>query len=336
MPDGISDGAVYAGCTESGFDVFRYLHENVVPIAEVLTLTPEQAQEHDVAGYYSFQSYAEANDIDVYTPVTYLMGDERDLNHFRSRNTELLLLHGWQRLIPGEVLDTFAHGAFGLHGSAYGLPKGRGRSPMNWSLIQDLDRFLLSVMQLDEGADSGNVVETMKFDINPHDDIRTLYYKLVLAGQELFEHCIDEIEAGTLSTIPQEEEPTYYPKRIPEDGAISWADPTETIYDLIRAVTRPYPGAFTEYDSERIFIWKGQPFSDDFVFDEPPGTIVQVFAGTDDFVIATPDGSLLVTEWEASNWEPESGMELTSLPNESIDSPRRIDRPEHEYSLSSN
>lgn len=325
---------VYIGCTESGFDICSRIHRNVVPVSEIVTLTPELGDRYGVAGYYPFAQFAEREGIDTYVPEEYAMGDERDVDHFRTLDADVLLVHGWQRLIPGEILETFTYGAFGLHGSTFGLPKGRGRSPMNWSLIEGLNRFLLSVIHLDEGVDSGAVVATTKYDINAYDDIRTLYYKLTVAGERLFESCLTDLVDDDLTYEEQDGEPTYYPKRTPEDGAIHWEDPTEVIHGLVRAVTRPYPGAFTRHEDERIYVWEAHPFSDDFVFDADPGEVVWVFAATDDFVVKTADGSLLVREWDADSWTPKRGDVLESLPNDSIGSPNRVDRPEHEDSLS--
>ena len=324
---------VYVGCTDAGFDLFRYVHEELVEVDELVSLTPEQGERYGIGSYYDYGEYADGHDIPVYYPDTYGM-DERDLDHFRTLDADLMIVHGWQRLIPGEILGTFTRGALGLHGSAFGLPKGRGRSPMNWSLIEGLDRFLLSVMHLDEGADSGDVVATRKFDINGHDTIRTLYHKLVMTTQRMLDETLDDVLAATAEYEPQTGEPTYYPKRTPEDGAVHWEDPTETIHDLVRAVARPYPGAFTEHDGERIAVWDAQPFSADLLLDAEPGTVVQVFRPSDQFVVKTGDGTLLVTDWEADDWYPERGTVLESLPNDSIDSPNRVDSLDNQHSLS--
>lgn len=333
MSDTIDNPQIaFASCTDAGFDLFRYTHEELVPVDELVSLTPEQGERNNVCSYYDHTEYAVERDISVYYPETYGM-DDGDVEHFVELDADLLLVHGWQRLIPGAVLKTFTRGALGLHGSAFGLPKGRGRSPMNWSLIEGLDRFLLSVMHLDEGADSGDVVATKKFDINRHDTIQSLYHKLVMTGEQLFDEILFDVLADTAEIEAQAGEPTYYPKRNPDDGAIHWKDPTETIYDLVRAVAHPYPGAFTEHDGTRITVWEAQPFSSDLLLSEQPGTIVQVFRASEQFVVKTSDGTLLVTDWEADDWVPERGMVLESLSNDSIDSPNRVDRPENEDSL---
>jgi len=88
------------------------------------------------------------------------------------------------------------------------------------------------------------------------------------------------------------------------------------------------------FDGEQIDVWEAIPFSDDFLFDAPPGTVVQVFETTGDFVVKTADGTLLVQEWDARSWMPERGQRLDSLQNDSIGSPVRVDSADHEDSLS--
>ena len=318
-----SNGILYASCTEGGYEVLRYLLDHDHSVTRLLSLRPEQGREYGVSGYQSFASIADDHDLPIHYPETYELDTETDQKYFEAVDASLLIVNGWQRLVPGSILETFERGALGVHGSAYGLPAGRGRSPLNWSLVEGLDRFLLSVIRLDEAADAGAVVGTRKFDLTPHDDIRTLYYKTAVATQEILDKTLDDVLAGTHEAEPQEGTPTYYPKRTPEDGAIHWENPTRDIYNLVRAVARPYPGAFTAYQGEKVLIWEAIPFSDDFVFDAVPGTVVRTFETTGEFVVKTGDGTILVTEWEADGWTPDRGMRLASLGERD-----RVDRPE--------
>lgn len=324
-PIGREHTIAYAGCTEAGLEVLRRLCEAGVDVDEIVTLDPAMAADSAVPGYHDYREFADRNDIDVYLPETYGMGTDADRDHFEALDADLLVVNGWQRLVPGAILRTSTRGALGVHGSAFGLPKGRGRSPMNWSIIEGLDRFLLSVIGLDEAADAGRVLDTAKYDIGPHDDIQTLYHKLTVATTRLLLSNLPAVLAGEATFAEQTGTPTYYPKRTPEDGAIHWEDPTATINRLVRAVTRPYPGAFTEFEGERVMVWDAVPFSDDFRYDDPPGTVVEVFETTGEFVVTTPDGTLLVRDWAAEDWTPERGQQFASLPNDSIGSPNRVD-----------
>lgn len=319
---------VYASCTETGHWVLERLLDAGVPIAEIVSIEPERAERHAVSGYRSFASLADEHDVPVYYPETYGMDTQADREHFAAMGGDLLVVNGWQRLVPGPILETFGRGAVGNHGSAYGLPKGRGRSPLNWSLIEDLDRFLLSLITLSPEADAGGVVRTRKFDLTDHDTIRTLYYKVGMAVEGMLLDALGPLVRGEATVTSQAGDPTYYPKRDPEDGRINWGDRTRDVYNLVRAVARPYPGAFTHHEGARVDVWEAVPFSDDLVRDAPPGRIVRTFG--DDFVVATPDGSVLVTDWAADGWRPERGMTFASP-----DDHGRVDAPEHRHNLTS-
>ncbi|MFC6836141.1 methionyl-tRNA formyltransferase [Halomarina ordinaria] len=319
---------VYVGNTETTATVLRSLLERDVPIAEVVTLDPERAERFDVSSYEDPTPVAAAHDIPVYYPEAFGMDTAADRTHFGELAPDLVLVPGWQRLLPAEVLASAEHGALGAHGSAFGLPRGRGRSPLNWSLVEGLDRFVLSVFRLDDGPDSGAVVASRTFDVIDHDTIRTLYYKVAMSLRELYLDALGPVLRGEAEYEEQTGEATYYPKRTPDDGAIHWGDTTRDVHNLVRAVGRPYPGAFTEQDGRRVDVWRAQPFSSLFAVDDPPGRIVQTFEATGDFVVSTVDGSLLVTDWEADGWVPEEGA--------TFDSPgdhRRVDRPEHRHNL---
>jgi methionyl-tRNA formyltransferase len=303
----------YVSCTEGGYEVLRNLLREGIDVNEIVSLTPEQGKKYDVAGYYSMKPLGEATDTPIYYPEKYEMDTDQDVAHFRERQHDVVIVNGWQRLLRDPILQSVSIGAFGVHGSGSGLPKGRGRSPMNWSLIENLDRFLLSVIKLDSGVDSGFLVDTRKFDITDFDTIRTLYYKLAMATTEILVDSLPSICAGSIEYTRQRGDATYYPKRTPEDGAINWRNSTRDIYNLIRAVADPYPGAFTEADGERVFVWTAIPFSTDFGHNAVEGEIVQVFETTDEFVVRTGDGTMLVSDWEAPEFTPEEGFQFDSL-----------------------
>lgn len=303
---------VYVSCTQPGHDVLEAFLDAGVPVGEIVTISPEMADRHGVCKYADFTDVADEHDIPVYRPESYSMGDA-DCDHFATRGGDLMVVNGWQRLIPGEVLETFSHGALGNHGSAMGLPKGRGRSPLNWSLIQGYDRFLLSVIRLAPGADDGDVLDTRKFDVNEYDTIETLYYKVTVSLKDMLLGNLADVLAEDVDPFePQTGDPTYYPKRTPDDGAIHWGDSTRDVYNLVRAVTDPYPGAFTHHEGTRVDVWDLQPFSTDVGVDAAAGEVIDAF-WTGDFAVATADGSVVVTDWEAdSGWKPAAGMRLES------------------------
>jgi methionyl-tRNA formyltransferase len=253
-----------------------------------------------VAGYADFRPLAKQFDIPVYEAEKYSLKSDRDTAFFKENNFDLLIQGGWQRLFPDEMLKTLKIGAVGVHGSSEYLPKGRGRSPINWSLIEGKKRFILHFFIIKPGIDDGDVFHHEIFDINEWDDCNTLYYKNIILSKQVLLQQIPLLLAGKYKVIPQEGEPTYYPKRGPEDGLISWEKNVMEIYDFIRAQTKPFPGAFGMIGGQKISIWKAQPFDTRIKYPgSKNGEIVEVFLNGQ-FLVNCKDGLLLVTDHEGT------------------------------------
>jgi methionyl-tRNA formyltransferase len=309
----VSGGApriVMCACAEMGVNVLEHLVANGMPIAQIVTLTPEQAQRNAVAGYVHFEPIAARLGIPVHHPRTYALKHEADLAFFAENRFDLLLVGGWQRLVPEAVLNTLRVGGLGLHGSSEFLPKGRGRSPVNWSLIEGKRRFIAHLFLMKPAADDGDVVAFEMFDVNEWDTCRTLYYKLsVVYKRMLLEH-VPHLLAGRARPVPQVGEPSYYPKRTPADGLIDWSRPVFQIHDFIRALTHPYPGAFSYLDGEApAFFWGAQPFDTRIAyFGAAEGEVVERFT-TGEFVVNCNSGLLLVTDCTVA---PRPGQRFTA------------------------
>ncbi|MDF1627908.1 MAG: formyltransferase family protein [Parvibaculaceae bacterium] len=236
---------VMCGCHEYGAYLIPQLLQVGIQFSHFVVLTPEQGQRYEISGYHDFRPLADKHGIPFYVPETYALSSERDRSFFDRQSFDLLIQGGWQRLFPAYLLDRLSVGAIGVHGSADYLPKGRGRSPLNWSLIEGRKRFLLHLFLMSNGADDGDIIDVMDFDVNEFDDIRTLYYKNVIAQKKMLLRVIPNLLSGNFKLQKQSGEPSYYPKRSPEDGEILWEEmDVGEIYNLIRALTRPYPGAF--------------------------------------------------------------------------------------------
>ena len=288
----------YANCIESGYDLLSYLLENGIKIDHIISLDSEQAIKNKVSGYKSFEPIAKKYEIPIYYPEKYSMKSEKDLAFFKKEKPDLLLVHGWQRIIPAEIIGCVKIGALGDHGSSEPLPKGRGRSPINWSIIEDKKKFLLHLFFIDKEIDSGKIIDVQEFDINEWDNCKTLYHKKTVALKQMLLKNIPSIIDGSIKTAEQKGEPSYYPKRTPEDGLIDWSKSTREIFNLIRGVTRPYPGAFSFIDKNKIFFWNAQPFDTKIKYDKKKnGEIVEIF-NDNSFVVKTSDSSLLITEYD--------------------------------------
>lgn len=302
--DGVETGKRVAvvGCKHTSMELILGLEHRGYQIDHLITLSPEQGASQGVAGYMDLREFAASKGIACTQVHKYAMKNDEDQAQMLALKLDMLLVMGWQRLIPDWFLESLSIGAFGMHGSSKPLPHGRGRSPMNWSLIQNKDRFYTHLFRYRPGVDDGDILAVQIFDITPFDDCLTLHYKNTLSMIRLAAEHLPALVAGTATFTKQPEEgATYYPKRAAEDGLIYWEDSSQEIYNLIRGVTRPFPGAFTfaaDDPARQLTIWRAIPFGPRLDWPEAaPGEIVAVFEGGH-FLVRTGDGSLLVLESE--------------------------------------
>ncbi len=307
-----------AGCKHTTLELIDALLRAGHKPDQLITISPEEGARAEVAGYMDLREPMRQRQIPVYTAQSYSLKNEADRAAIGPLKLDLLLVMGWQRLIPEWFLQSLSIGAFGMHGSSKTLPYGRGRSPLNWSLIQNKTAFFTHLFKYDPGVDSGQVAGVQVFEITPFDTALTLHHKNTLSMIQLVVRLLPDLLNGKAKLEPQPSEgATYYPKRSPEDGAIDWQDSTGDIYNLIRAVTKPFAGAFTFLDNapnQRLTIWRAIPF-DNQIFNPPaePGTILHIFE-TGEFLVKTGSSNLLIQEFEGSSPKPaDIGKQLSNL-----------------------
>lgn len=297
----INKKLVMCGCSEAGWESVKSLLENGISFAYFVLVTKEKAQEQQIAGYKDFSDLASQYNIPIYYVEKYSMKSEKDITFFQQHKFDLLIQGGWQRLFPDEILQTLSVGAIGIHGSSEFLPKGRGRSPINWSLIEGKKRFIIHYFIIKPGIDDGDVFHYEIFDINEWDSCKTLYYKNAIVTQKVMLQFIPKLLKGEVATYPQIGEPTYYSKRTSEDGKINWAKNIFEIYNFIRALTKPYPGAFSFIENQKITIWEAQPFDTRITYlGAAEAEVMEVF-DNGDFVINCNSGLLLVTMYDSAS-----------------------------------
>lgn len=289
------------GCKGTTLDLLNGLTEAGVAISQVVTLSGALAAKSKVAFYCGDQisAYCEERGIPCQETRSYNLQDPADVEFFEQLQTDLVLVLGWERLLPAGILGSIRLFACGMHGSPFGLPRGRGRSPLNWALITGQRKFLTYLFRYTAGVDDGDIIGSRAFDINEHDTIATLHQKNRIAMLNLVIAHLPHIEDGTAEFWRQpDEEATFYPKRVPEDGIIDWNNSTEALHRFIRALAPPYPGAFCFLGDKQVQISAAQPFDNGmFAGSANPGTITDVSLAAGSFVVKTIDASLLVTEF---------------------------------------
>lgn len=300
---------VLFGVKDTSAEIIKYIESGVGKVDLIVTIHPDVLNNNQVSGYKGLSYLTEEYGIPVFETHSYGLKDDETLNFFEKNSFGLGISMGWQRLIPAFVLNRFEAGVFGFHGSCGYLPYGRGRSPLNWSVINGDTRFILNLFQYDEKADSPNVFANEMFSITPHDDIRTLQYKNMMVSKRLIARLLKAYKEGAITVNRQSKDfDSWYCKRTAFDGKIDFTGKTRDIYNLVRGVTRPFPGAFCMCGDEKIMIWSIHPFDEMMDFSMyQPGEIIDMYDGR--AIVRTVDGSILIDEFE-SDVELKPGMIL--------------------------
>jgi len=261
-----------------------------------------------ISGYTDLAEDAKVIGSDIYRPLKYSLKSEEDKTALRAHEIDLLLVFGWQRLIPHWLLSASRLGGFGVHGGPEPPPRCRGRAVFNWAILLGYEHFYMYAFRLTPDVDNGEIVGTASFDILPADDILTVYHKNCVVSSRLLLNVVADAAGGAIKGTPQNESgATYLPKREPENGGIAWTAPARRIVDLVRALAPPYPGAFTEMDGERIAIHRAHVFDNQIAYDCSPGSITDVFPNGD-FVVQAGDLPVYVREWSAERgFRPRAG-----------------------------
>lgn len=174
-------------------------------------------------------------------------------------NPDVIFSFYYRKMICREILDLPRVGAFNLHGSL--LPAYRGRCPVNWVIINGEKKSGVTLHYMIDKPDAGDIVGQKAVKIEAFDTAKTLYDKLCKAAKELLDELLPLIKGEKIPRQKQNlKKGSYYGGRRPEDGRIDWKKSADEIYNLIRGVTEPYPGAFAFSDNdEKIIIWRAEP-----------------------------------------------------------------------------
>lgn len=182
---------------------------------------------------------------------------EKWISVIKDLKPDIIFSFYYRNLISQEILNIPPMGAINLHGSY--LPKYRGRCPVNWVIINGETATGVTLHYMVSKPDAGDIIGQKKIPIDIEDTAYTLFKKLEDAAVELFREVFPLIKTGKNQRIKQDEsQASYFGGRKPEDGLIDWTKPAIEIYNLIRGVTYPFPGAFTYYQHKKLIIWESK------------------------------------------------------------------------------
>lgn len=181
---------------------------------------------------------------------------------------------GWRYLISKAAYSIPAKGTLILHDSL--LPQYRGFAPLNWAIINGEDKTGVTLFHIADGVDSGPIVDQLSVPITLSDTAKSVEEKIIHLYEEIIVKNLPGFEAGKVKSIPQDESlASYTCKRTPEDGEINWQLSAVQIYNLIRGLTHPFPGAYTTLHGAKVYIWEAElPERQDHYVGNIPGRVL--------------------------------------------------------------
>ena len=207
-------------------------------------------------------------------------------------NPDVIFCFGWSSLIKKEILNIAPMRVVGFHPAK--LPMNRGRHPLIWALALGLKESASTFFFMDEGADSGDMLSQVDFEISYQDDAHSIYKKVIDIALCQIEEFIPKLEKNNFTRIRQNNQHSNsWRKRNESDGEIDFRMSSRSIYNLTRALTKPYVGAHIKFNEINYSVWKVKE-SNDFQENIEPGKVLRVFDKI--FVVKSYDGAIEIIE----------------------------------------
>jgi methionyl-tRNA formyltransferase len=245
-----------------------------------------------VSGYYPIHKTANENAIEF---VKFRkINDEKTIKRLKAISPDYIFVVGLSQLVGRDVLKCALKGVIGLHPTA--LPNFRGRAPMVWQILLGVRESKITMFLMNQGVDAGDIIGQEPYIINDTDYAEDLDRKGLIALRSLAKRVLNQIKTDTIKPVRQNEaEATYLLMRTPEDGQIDWSLPCEKIQCLVRAVSRPFPGAFSYYEGVKVVFWRAD-YLENTKYIGMPGQIAEI--SNDKIDVLCNDGMLRVYEYE--------------------------------------
>jgi len=305
----------WVGCHAEGRPALEALLDAGAPIAGIVTLQPELAARR--SGAVDYAPLATRHHVPLYHVGN--INDPDGHAALRALDADIVFVIGWSQILHAPALRLARSGMIGAHASL--LPHNRGSAPVNWALIRGERRTGNSLIWLAEDVDGGAVIDQTMFCITPYDTCASLYERVAASNRDMLLSLVPRLLAGDRPGRPQPagDEPVL-PRRRPADGRIDWGQSSRAVYDFVRALTRPYPGAFSSLDGRRWTVWHAAriPTVDGTGHAGTPGAVlgpvVSPLEAACGQLVACGEGAVVLLELEADDGTVVRGRTLSEQP----------------------
>jgi UDP-4-amino-4-deoxy-L-arabinose formyltransferase / UDP-glucuronic acid dehydrogenase (UDP-4-keto-hexauronic acid decarboxylating) len=278
----------------------KALLKNGFDIAAVFT---HKDNPHENLWFDSVSELSALENIPVFAPED--INNPMWVTKIRDIKPDILFSFYYRYMIKSEILGIPPAGCLNLHGSL--LPKYRGRCPVNWVLIKGEKETGVTLHYMTPKPDNGDIVSQKKVIIADNDTGKTLFEKMTDAASRMLDEILPQIINGTAPQIPQDHsQATYYGGRRPEDGEINWSMDAVAIRNQVRALTRPYPGAFSYIGERKCWFWSVEE-----MHGAPNGKSPGMVISANPLVIACAHGAIRVLFGQAKGGLYANGVQLS-------------------------
>ncbi len=234
-----------------------------------------------------------------------------DINHpvwvekIKAIKPDIIFSFYFRDMVKSPILEIPKHGCLNLHGSM--LPAYRGRVPINWAIINGETETGVTLHYMTTKPDNGDIVGQEKIAIGPDDTAKDVHQKATKAAGVLLDKMLPLVKKGKAPRKKQDEsKASYFGGRKPADGEIDWSNPAQEIRNLVRAITRPYPGAFSFMGDRKCFFWSVSEAKN--TKKAKPGTVITY----DPLVIACGKGAVKIESAQLENGVFMSGSQFAA------------------------
>lgn len=280
---------VFMGTPDFSVRALEALIEAGHEIAAVVTQPDKKKGRGGQVQYTPVKEAALKHNLVVYQPVK--VRDEEFVNILREIAPEVIVVIAFGQILPKEVLELPAYGCINIHASL--LPKYRGAAPIQWAVIDGEEKTGVTTMQMNEGLDTGDILETIEVVIDKKETGGSLFDKLSDAGANLIVRTLNHVKEGKVHPVAQDDSKSNYAKMLTKElGNIDFGKSAAEIERLIRGLN-PWPSAYTTFRGKTLKIWEAEVITDK-EYPGEPGQIVDFDKAC--FYVKTGDGCLQVNE----------------------------------------
>lgn len=280
---------VYIGAVDFSYYCLEEVLKNKGNVVGIATLRKAKNN----SDYHDLTPLAKKYNI----PIHYFdnVNDKETVEWIKQRRPDVIFCWGISQIIKSELLNLCSMGIVGVHPTL--LPENRGRHPLIWALALGLKESGLTFFFMDESADSGPILSQKSFRIEDNDDASTLYEKIKKLASVQIKEFLPKLISGNYEVVEQDhQKANYWRKRSRRDGIIDWRMSCEAILNLVRALTKPYPGAEFKYRGQVITVWRAIKYNEVVPINLEPGKIIKLVNGLP--VVKCYDGAVIITEFE--------------------------------------